>query len=119
MSNMEQENLPAVPEEKKDLIHSAKDFVNNIFQPLKGKDLGQAVEEFTSEMTLVAEGLCEDQARLRRAVDGLIKENRADVSVLETRDKWFGVTFKEDKDMVVRSFRELYEKGLYPKQLFS
>ena len=33
---------------------------------LKGKDLNQAVEEFTSEMTLVAEGLSEDQNALRR-----------------------------------------------------
>lgn len=71
MSNMEQENLPAVPEEKKDLIHSAKDFVNNIFQPLKGKDLNQAVEEFTSEMTLVIEGLSEDQERTAQQVDQL------------------------------------------------
>ena len=68
---MEQENLPAVPEEKKDLIHSAKDFVNNIFQPLKGKDLNQAVEEFTSEMTLVIEGLSEDQERTAQQVDQL------------------------------------------------
>ena len=71
MSNMEQENLPAVPEEKKDLIHSAKDFVNNIFQPLKGKDLNQAVEEFTSEMTLVIEGLSEDQEHTAQQVDQL------------------------------------------------
>ncbi len=71
MSNMEQENLPAVPEEKKDLIHSAKDFVNNIFQPLKGKDLNLAVEEFTSEMTLVIEGLSEDQERTAQQVDQL------------------------------------------------
>ena len=71
MSNMEQENLPAVPEEKKDLIHSAKDFVNNIFQPLKGKDLNQAVEEFTSEMTLVIEGLSDDQERTAQQVDQL------------------------------------------------
>lgn len=68
---MEQENLPAVPEEKKDLIHSAKDFVNNIFQPLKGKDLNLAVEEFTSEMTLVIEGLSEDQERTAQQVDQL------------------------------------------------
>ena len=71
MSNIENENLPAVPEEKKDLIHSAKDFVNTLFQPLKGKDLNQAVEEFTSEMTLVIEGLSEDQERTSRQVDQL------------------------------------------------
>ena len=41
---------------------------------VKGDSTTELVEQFTQEMTLVAEGLCEDQARLRRAVDGLIKE---------------------------------------------
>ena len=71
MTEMEQNNLPVPAEEKKDIIHSAKDFVNNIFQPLKGKDLGQAVEEFTSEMTLVAEGMSEDLDRLSQQTDRL------------------------------------------------
>ena len=42
---------------------------------VKGDSTAELVEQFTQEMTLVAEGLCEDQARLRRAVDGLIKES--------------------------------------------
>lgn len=41
---------------------------------VKGDSTSELVEQFTQEMTLVAEGLCEDQARLRRAVDGLIKQ---------------------------------------------
>ncbi len=41
---------------------------------VKGDSMNELVEQFTQEMTLVAEGLCEDQARLRRAVDGLLKE---------------------------------------------
>ena len=32
------------------------------------------IEQFTSEMTLVAEGLCEDQSKLRKEVDGMITE---------------------------------------------
>lgn len=71
MSMPENDRLPVPQEEKKDLVHSARDFVNNIFQPLKGKDLAQAVEEFTAEMTLVAEGLSEDQERLSQQTDKL------------------------------------------------
>lgn len=41
---------------------------------VKGDSTSALVEQFTQEMTLVAEGLCEDQARLRKAVDGLLKE---------------------------------------------
>lgn len=41
---------------------------------VKGDSTKDLVEQLTQEMTLVAEGLCEDQARLRKAVDGLIQE---------------------------------------------
>lgn len=51
-------------------------------------------------------------------VDRLIQEKKANVTVLESRDKWFGVTYKEDKPAVVRSFRELIEAGIYKEKLF-
>lgn len=51
-------------------------------------------------------------------VDQLIQEKKANVTVLESRDKWFGVTYKEDKPSVVRSFRELIEAGVYKEKLF-
>lgn len=41
------------------------------------------------------------------------------VKVLPTHDKWFGVTFKEDKPEVVASFQELHDQGLYAEDLFS
>lgn len=47
-------------------------------------------------------------------VDDLIKEGKADVKVLENRDKWHGVTYKEDKPDVVKAFIELRERGVYP-----
>lgn len=51
-------------------------------------------------------------------VGGLLKENRIDLKVLKSRDKWFGVTYKEDKESVVASVRELVEQGVYPEKLF-
>ena len=47
---------------------------NQALKVVKGDSTSELVEQFTQEMTLVAEGLCEDQARLRKAVDGLIRE---------------------------------------------
>ena len=47
---------------------------NQALKVVKGDSTTELVEQFTQEMTLVAEGLWEEQARLRRAVDGLIKE---------------------------------------------
>ena len=48
---------------------------NNALKAVKGDSTAQLVEEFTSEMTLVAEGLCEDQARLRQSVEELRRED--------------------------------------------
>ncbi len=52
-------------------------------------------------------------------VDALLKEGLAEVKVLETRDKWFGVTYAEDKGTVVEAFRRLAEEGVYPGKLFA
>lgn len=51
-------------------------------------------------------------------VDQLIRTGRAQVKVLETKDKWFGVTYKEDKEVVVNSFKKLIEEGVYKTPLF-
>ena len=56
---------------------------------------------------------------LPSVVDSLIKAGRANVSVLETRDKWFGVTYKEDKPLVVESIKKLISEGRYPAKLYS
>ena len=52
-------------------------------------------------------------------IGGLLRAHQVEVAVLETQDKWFGVTYKEDKDLVVSSFRELIESGVYARDLYS
>jgi len=51
-------------------------------------------------------------------IDELLQAGRVSVKVLDTNDKWFGVTYKEDKDYVVKSFVRLIEDGVYQKNLF-
>ena len=51
-------------------------------------------------------------------IDELLQAGRVSVKVLDTNDKWFGVTYKEDKDYVVKSFAKLIEAGVYQKNLF-
>lgn len=53
------------------------------------------------------------------AVDALIKEEAATVKVLKSADKWYGVTYKEDKEMVVDALQALKDKGLYPEKLWA
>lgn len=40
------------------------------------------------------------------------------VKLLQTHDKWFGVTYKEDKPTVVESFKKLISEGVYSERLF-
>ncbi len=46
-------------------------------------------------------------------VGDLLKRGTLNVRVLESRDSWFGVTYKEDHDYVVESFRKLTDAGIY------
>ena len=71
MNKQEETSLIPEPNPSKTVIQSAKDFVNGVLSPLKGKDMGQMVEDFTAEMTLVAEGLSEDQEKLARDTERL------------------------------------------------
>lgn len=55
---------------------------------------------------------------LPTVVDRMLKKGLADVQVLETRDRWFGVTYAEDKAYVVNSIQQLVKEGIYPEKLF-
>ena len=45
--------------------------------------------------------------------------NKNYVSVLPTDDRWFDVTYKEDRPAVEKSFRNLIEAGVYREELYS
>ncbi|MCD7744990.1 MAG: nucleotidyltransferase [Lachnospiraceae bacterium] len=49
--------------------------------------------------------------------DRLLKEGRADITVLPSNDKWFGVTFREDVPVVKESILRLVKEGVYPEKL--
>ena len=51
-------------------------------------------------------------------VDELLKEGKAEVSVLKSSDRWYGVTYKEDKENVVKAIGKLKQSGLYPDILW-
>ena len=52
------------------------------------------------------------------AIDTMLKEGLATVKVLPTGEKWFGVTYREDKPGVVEAFKNLYATGVYSGKLF-
>lgn len=55
---------------------------------------------------------------LPSVVSRLLEENKATVKVLPTEDKWYGVTYKEDKAVVMEAIQMLKDTGVYPENLW-
>ena len=55
---------------------------------------------------------------LPTVVSNLLAEDKATVSVLKSADKWYGVTYKEDKPVVVAAIQRMKDEGLYPQHLW-
>ena len=51
-------------------------------------------------------------------VSQLLEEDKARVRVLSSEDKWYGVTYKEDKPVVVEALARMRREGLYPMDLW-
>ena len=66
----------------------------------------------------IEEGDIKSEYLLPKIIDRLVAEGKARVKVLKTSDKWFGVTYREDKAQVVDSLRELIVNGIYPEKLY-
>ena len=83
-------------------------FSRSFMQELKGR-----FARFLDENLPVNPLKCEYY--LPFAVDELLREGKATARVLRTEDKWYGVTYKEDKEMVMEAMKHLKEEGVYPK----
>jgi len=73
---------------------------------------------FPEFLDSVKEGDLKAEYLLPRIIDRQVHSQKAQVRVLETKDKWFGVTYREDKPAVASAIRKLVAEGLYPEKLF-
>ncbi|MBQ0058910.1 MAG: nucleotidyltransferase [Lachnospiraceae bacterium] len=85
------------------------------FKPSFFDVLEKGFPEFLSSLE---EGDVKSEYLLPIIVDGLLKADATAVSVLKSTDKWFGVTYKEDKDIVKQAFDKLITDGVYKTPLF-
>ena len=76
------------------LTYGFPDFINGLTDPLK------------------------DEYLLPKIIGVLVSEG-VEVKVTESSDRWFGVTYHEDKPHVITEFRKLYEEGVYCNDLYS
>ena len=73
---------------------------------------------FVDFLSEIKEGDIKKEYLLPEMIDCLIKEGKAKVDVLETKDTWFGVTYQEDKAAVTEAFANLVKSGVYPSNLY-
>ena len=86
------------------------------FTPSVLTEMESAVEKFFA--TEVEKNPLKSECFLPIEIDKLLQRGVATVEVLRSSDKWFGVTYKEDKPFVVESIAELKRQGVYPTQLW-
>ena len=84
-------------------------------QPVFFEELERGFTEFLRSQK---PGNVKSEYLLPRIIDRLLQEKRAAVEILETDDKWFGVTYKEDRQSVVDAIHELIRQGVYGESLF-
>ncbi|MDI9508901.1 MAG: nucleotidyltransferase [Clostridiales bacterium] len=86
------------------------------FKPSLFGELEKGFEDFLSNL---APDDIKKEYLLPEVVGSLVDSKKVKVKMLKTKDQWFGVTYKEDKELVVSSIRNLINNGVYPSKLFS
>ena len=116
---MKDGELTACDDEKKPVSVNAGQHVSMNMWGLPPRFLELLEGGFAEFLDELGEDAMKKEYLLPKIIDKLLAEQKARVKVLETGDRWFGVTYKEDKQVVVDSIRELIAKGTYKDELFS
>lgn len=80
--------------------------------------LESGFQEFFDTMDAEGRDILKDEYLLPIYIDELLQDGKVSVKVLDSHDKWFGITYQEDKDYVVESFAKLIREGVYRERLF-
>ena len=95
-------------EEEKTLTEKPKKTLwDGALKMVKGESTSQLIEQFTAEMTLVAEGLCEDQSKLRNEVDSMMTQEDRRIQKLESRIDLLETSLEEERKAHDRDLTEL------------
>lgn len=81
--------------------------------------MAELKEEFDTFLkTEVANNPEKSEFFLPTVVQHMIESQKVQVKVLHSKDQWFGVTYKEDKEVVLKEIAKLKEQGIYPENLW-
>lgn len=110
--------LQAFDEAGNPALVDAKQHVSMNMWGLPSKFLEELERGFPEFLDGIKDGDLKTEYLLPKIIDKLIQQKKARVQVLETKDKWFGVTYQEDKEAVVASIRKLIADGVYKEKLY-
>ena len=96
-----------VIEEKTATAEKPKKIWDGALKMVRGENTAQLIENFTAEMTLVAEGLCEDQSTLRREVDRMMTQEDRRIQALQSQIESTETTLEEERKAHDRDVTEL------------
>ena len=86
------------------------------FTPSILKGLEEQFEQFFSGK--MKDNPMKAEMYLPSAVDAMIHSGKADVKVLRSPDKWYGVTYLQDKEAVAAAMKAMKAEGKYPQELW-
>ena len=104
-------------EDGKEVLLQEDDAVSMNMWGLSPKFL-RSLEEGFPEFLKKAEGNLKAEYLLPMIIGEQLEKNKATVKVLRTEDKWFGVTYAEDKEYVMKALKDLSDRGVYGEKLF-
>lgn len=104
------EELKAKTLNPMDLVSMNFWILESSFFDLVEKDLNLFLESYTPESSV--------EFYLPSVIDKAIQENKVEVEVLETNERWFGLTYPKDRSMVVEALQVKKEQGDYPENLW-
>lgn len=93
--------------EKKAVTEKPKKIWDGALKMVRGENTSQLIENFTAEMTLVAEGLCEDQSMLRREVDRIVTQEDRRIQALQSQIEAAETSLEEERKAHDREVTEL------------
>lgn len=73
---------------------------------------------FAEFLAQIEPGNIKAEYLLPTIIGDMLEKDEITVKVLETPDKWFGVTYQEDRETVIEAFKKLIDEGVYETPLF-
>lgn len=107
------------PGENGEILHFTGDEIVSMnlwgFKPSCFDFLGQEFRAFINEKGMDPKS----ELDIPTSVDKFVKNGEITIKILMSNERWFGVTYRDDKPFVVESIKKMVRKGIYPARIYS